>query len=114
MRIEPVSTLTRTKTARLQYYKRAVFSYLSAGENLVGCITHVPLINFIEILIVGKTNQLGDLIHLIGPPLLKFHRLTDPIVVQKVMEGIAGLCLEFGVQVGAADVQFLAQIGRCV
>ena len=64
----------------------------------------------VKILIVGKSHHFRNFQQLVLPLILQLHCPTDAVAVQKAMEGVPRFLFELGIQVGAGDIQLLAQV----
>ena len=86
--------------------------FVPAREDHVGRIAGILLIDLVEILVIGKTHQLRDLVELALAALLQLHGAPNAVVIEKIVERVARFRLELGVQVRAGNVELLAEIGE--
>ena len=63
--------------------------FVPAREDHVGRIAGILLIDLVEILVIGKTHQLRDLVELALAALLELHGAPDAVVIQKIVERVA-------------------------
>ena len=62
--------------------------FVPAREDHVGRIAGILLIDLVEILVIGKTHQLRDLVELVLAALLQLHGAPNAAVIEKIVEKV--------------------------